>query len=112
MYRCNVSMSIIYESEEQTHAAIERVREIASDELGKIGERLRESLVIPFCDRNKLAFLSGNGAWWFFNAGTYDEPELDMFERDTLEGIKLVLSIPDNITGMDIGCYVRDYEPE
>lgn len=81
-----------------------------------LADDLRETLVVPLCDRFKLRFIAGNGTWFFVKGNHYVSSVSDIAEckralsreaKDALSEAIPVLRV--SVGNFDIGCYVCSY---
>lgn len=84
-------------------------------ELDAIGLKVRNAFVIPFCNKYRLEFSSGMGAWCFWNKKG-DQVSNDYYDSDywvgrRLEELKTVCDILYIDCGNNsLGEYITDYK--
>jgi len=66
---------------EQIEISFEEAFEKYAQNVDKIISKIREKLIIPFCEKHDLVFLSGNGNWFFCAKKNPDDYEYS----DTLD---------------------------
>lgn len=76
----------------KTLNAMIRVREIADAKYNRIGEKCRNEVIIPFCEKYKLDYLTGHGKNWFSTASYLDIDSIDAeiiskYNRSDLLGV-------------------------
>jgi len=83
-------------------------------------ERIRTELVIPFCDKRNLSFMSGNGIRMWLFVTKKKETVISSWDREQAIAAKLpdelwdALTTPSvtQITYANLGDWVEDYTPK
>jgi hypothetical protein len=102
---------------------LDKAVEVFEQEIAALASRVREDIVVPFCDQHGVEFKAGNGTWVFVKDGQIlcSSPVMHLNEMKGPRGFSFVsrvldLDIPVWDRGMPsymggLGAFIEDYSP-